>query len=115
MLINTKILFCFNHFFRLHSMELSPGETPHIAFRADHVNLKESIMKYGRVDANSLSFAAFEDPDIPSASLPSHLEDYEDVDHHVFNKPVQSVVPGNATSCVSISWSFSKSLCLAEV
>ncbi|RUS91896.1 hypothetical protein EGW08_000298 [Elysia chlorotica] len=72
---------------RLNKVELSPEETPYISFRANHLGLREAILSYGRVDANGLPLVtAFEDPSKPSASLPRHLEEYEDVDHHVFYK-----------------------------
>lgn len=72
---------------RLNKVELSPEETPYISFRADHLGLREAILSYGRVDANGLPLVtAFEDPSKPSASLPRHFEEYEDVDHHVFYK-----------------------------
>ncbi|XP_059141598.1 uncharacterized protein LOC131929424 [Physella acuta] len=77
---------------KLNRVELSPEETPYISFRADHVELRDSIMNYGRVDANGLPLiTAFDDPGNPSASLPRHVEEYEDVDHHVFYKTVEEI------------------------
>lgn len=85
-------------------MELSPEETPYISFRADHVELRDSIMNYGRVDANGLPLiTAFDDPENPSASLPRHVEEYEDADHHVFYKTVEEIKRSQCApaSCVS--------------
>ncbi|GFS27784.1 nuclear receptor coactivator 4 [Elysia marginata] len=86
---------------RLNKVELSPEETPYISFRADHLGLREAILGYGRVDANGLPLVtAFEDPSKPSASLPRHFEEYEDVDHHVFYKTLNhsqaKQVPGTS-------------------
>lgn len=74
----------------LTATELKAEETPYIAFRADHVAMRESILSYGRVDANGLPLqSAFADFSKPSASLPRHLEEYEDSEHHVFYKNLQ--------------------------
>ncbi|CAL1528832.1 unnamed protein product [Lymnaea stagnalis] len=90
---------------KLKRVELSPEETPYISFRADHVGIRESILNYGRVDANGLPLiTAFDDPGNPSASLPRHVEEYEDVDHHVFYKTVEEVKRSqNAGSCITVS------------
>lgn len=84
---------------RLESLELKAEETPHIAFRANHVSLRESILSYGRVDSKGLPLqSAFADADKPSASLPRHLEEYEDTEHHVFYKTLQDTRAENAAS-----------------
>ncbi|XP_005108100.1 uncharacterized protein LOC101864551 isoform X2 [Aplysia californica] len=84
---------------RLNQLDLSPEETPYIAFRADQLQLRESLMNFGRVDANGLPLAmAFENPVKPSASLPRHLEEYEDVEHHVFNKTLHEINKESASS-----------------
>uniref|UniRef100_A0A0B6Y7F5 Nuclear receptor coactivator 4 N-terminal domain-containing protein n=1 Tax=Arion vulgaris TaxID=1028688 RepID=A0A0B6Y7F5_9EUPU len=86
---------------KLNRIELSPEETPYISFRADHVNLRESILTYGRVDASGLPpLIAFDNN--PSASLPRHVEEYEDVDHHIFYKTLEEVKRAK-TSASSIS------------
>ena len=75
---------------RLSTTELKAEETPYIAFRADHITLRESILSYGRVDANGMPLlSAFADEDKPSASLPRHVEEYGDSDDHVFYKALQ--------------------------
>jgi hypothetical protein len=77
---------------KLNRIELSPEETPYISFRANHMSLRESILTYGRVDASGLPpLIAFNDPGNPSASLPRHVEDYEDADHHIFYKTLEEV------------------------
>lgn len=74
----------------LNTTELKAEETPYIAFRADQVALRESILSYGRVDANGMPLlSAFADEDKPSASLPRHVEEYEDTEHHLFYKALQ--------------------------
>lgn len=104
--------FYFNNHFRLDKVELSPEETPYISFRADHVGLRDSILNYGRVDSNGMPLiTAFDDPGNPSASLPRHIEEYEDVDHHFFYKTLEEVRRSqNPVSCVSncleIFWLF---------
>ncbi|GFO02528.1 nuclear receptor coactivator 4 [Plakobranchus ocellatus] len=90
---------------RLNNIELSPEETPHISFRADHLSLREAILSYGRVDANGLPLAtAFDDPSKPSASLPRHLEEYEDADHHVFYKTLGQAQTGpNPVTSINVT------------
>ena len=105
-LINLRVRLTWFYFYcvpRLNKVELSPEETPYISFRADHLGLREAILSYGRVDANGLPLAtAFEDPSKPSASLPRHLEEYEDWDHHVFYKTVGQAQAGvNPSTSVS--------------
>lgn len=52
--------------------------------------LRESILNYGRVDANGMPLlSAFADEDKPSASLPRHVEEYGDSEDHVFYKALQ--------------------------
>lgn len=75
---------------QLNSTDLKAESTPHVAFRADHVALRESILNYGRVDAKGLPLmTAFSADNKPSASLPRHLEEYEDTEHHIFYKALQ--------------------------
>ncbi|KAH9520023.1 hypothetical protein Btru_071493 [Bulinus truncatus] len=90
---------------KLDKVELSPEETPYISFRADHLGLRESILNYGRVDANGLPLiTAFDDPGNPSASLPRHVEEYEDVDHHFFYKTLEEVRRSqNPGSCITVT------------
>lgn len=77
---------------RLNQLELSPEETPYIAFRADQLQMREQLLNFGRVDSNGLPPAlAFEQAGKPSASLPRHLEEYEDADHHIFYKTIQEI------------------------
>ena len=79
-------------------MELKAEETPYIAFRADQLALRESILSYGRVDPNGMPLmSAFADDDKPSASLPRHIEEYEDTEHHLFYKALQDG-KGNSSS-----------------
>lgn len=92
-------------FLRLKRLELSPEETPYISFRANHASLQDAILNYGQVDGTGLPLLmAFDDPGNPSPSLPRCVEDYEDVDHHVFHKPLKEMKMGQIpTSCVSTS------------
>ncbi|KAK7002834.1 hypothetical protein BgiMline_004249, partial [Biomphalaria glabrata] len=90
---------------KLDKVELSPEETPYISFRADHVGLRDSILNYGRVDSNGMPLiTAFDDPGNPSASLPRHIEEYEDVDHHFFYKTLEEVRRSqNPVSCINVT------------
>ncbi|KAL8568863.1 hypothetical protein ACOMHN_009683 [Nucella lapillus] len=87
----------------LNTTELKAEETPYIAFRADHLALRESILSYGRVDANGMPLlSAFADEDKPSASLPRHVEEYEDSEHHLFYKALQEGKANSANICVAM-------------
>jgi len=89
---------------RLTQLELSPEETPYISFRVDHLQTREHLLSYGRVDANGLPLAnAFEDPDKPSASLPRHLEEYDDCDHHVFYKTLQEIKKPDISTSIKVN------------
>ena len=87
---------------RLNQLELSPEETPYIGFCADQLQMRENLLSYGRVDVNGVPTTsnAFEEPCKPSASLPRHVEEYEDADHHVFYKTLQDIqrTPDTSTS-----------------
>ncbi|XP_070187590.1 uncharacterized protein [Littorina saxatilis] len=88
---------------QLSNTELKAEETPYIAFRAEQAALRESILSYGRVDSNGLPFlSAFNEEDEPSASLPRHLEEYEDSEHHVFYKTLQDGMPGGSSIRVTM-------------
>jgi hypothetical protein len=81
----------------LNTADLKAEESPYVAFRADHVALREGILNYGRVDAKGIPLTVFADNDKLSASLPKHLEEYEDTEHHVFYKTLQGP---------NVSWNF---------
>ena len=85
---------------RLNQLELSPEETPYIGFRADQLQMRENLLSYGRVDVNGVPTTGnvFEEPCQPSASLPRHVEEYDDADHHVFYKTLQDIQKSPDTS-----------------
>ncbi|CAG5132954.1 unnamed protein product [Candidula unifasciata] len=89
---------------KLNRIELSPEETPYISFRADHVKLRESILHYGRVDASGLPpLMAFNDPGNPSASLPRRVEEYQDVDHHIFYKTLERQTSASGVRRINVA------------
>ncbi|XP_070544505.1 nuclear receptor coactivator 4-like [Ptychodera flava] len=74
---------------RMARLNLTPEENASICFRADRNSIRDVIHGFGRIDSRSVSVnqeRAFTDPTLPSSSLPSPFEDYEDLDHHVLYK-----------------------------
>ncbi|KAK3579480.1 hypothetical protein CHS0354_028293 [Potamilus streckersoni] len=72
--------------------DLQPEESPFISFKADSKGLREVIMNYGKVvDSPAGIKTSFMEPNRPSLSLPPHLEEYEDAQHHVLYKTLEEI------------------------
>lgn len=91
---------------RLDLGELIPEETPYISFKCDPARLRTAIMDFGKVASNVVSplqspFMAAEEM---APSLPKHLEEYEDADHHVLYKTVEEINRARSEQpCVKVS------------
>ena len=83
-------------------MDISLQENAAISFRADAVRLRSSIHHWGKVDGRYGPLeGAFVDAELGAASLPQVLEEYEDDEHHVLYKTVQSL-KGSAENVVIV-------------
>ncbi|KAL3876859.1 hypothetical protein ACJMK2_034643 [Sinanodonta woodiana] len=72
--------------------DLQPEENPFISFKADSKGLRDVIMNYGKVVDTQVGIkTSFMEPDRPALSLPPHLEEYEDAQHHVLYKTLEEI------------------------
>jgi hypothetical protein len=86
------------HFKRIDPNDLKPEESPFLTFRCEAGLLRESINSFGKIDASGFPHSVFIQPGNSSTSLPKHVEEYEDADHHVLYKTVEEVQQAMATS-----------------
>ncbi len=89
---------------RFDELDLQPAETRSLSFKADSDKLRENIRSFGYVDPYGISGEAFAEPGMAaSASLPRAFEDYEDEEHHVLYKTLDSVSQGSSTQPQQVS------------
>uniref|UniRef100_A0A0B7AL56 Nuclear receptor coactivator 4 N-terminal domain-containing protein n=1 Tax=Arion vulgaris TaxID=1028688 RepID=A0A0B7AL56_9EUPU len=89
---------------KLKTIELAPTETPSISFKADHENLHESILTYGRLDGKDFPLMTVcGNQGNMSTSLSQHVEEYKDVEHCVFFKKSDEM-KRDQTSAVNINF-----------
>ncbi|KAH3860769.1 uncharacterized protein LOC127865773 [Dreissena polymorpha] len=91
---------------KLDMRDLNPEETPYLSFKSDPASLREAILNYGKIDHTSVPPlpSPFMAPDKPAPSLPRHLEEYEDAEHHILYKTVEEISRTRTdTPCVNVS------------
>ena len=103
--------FCLFFSFVVDNQDVDVGR--YIAFCADDSALRNSVLEYGRVDSNGvpLSSSGLADGSLPSVSLPHHVEEYSDSDHHAFEKTLEN---GDVSGHCSIFPLFDASLGMAD-
>ncbi|XP_061181672.1 nuclear receptor coactivator 4-like isoform X2 [Saccostrea echinata] len=88
---------------RIDPSDLKPEESPYLTFRCDAGSLRESINSFGKIDASGLPHSVFVQPGNPSTSLPKHVEEYEDAEHHVLYKTVEEVHQSKmSNACIDV-------------
>ncbi|XP_056020117.1 nuclear receptor coactivator 4-like isoform X2 [Ostrea edulis] len=83
---------------RIDPNDLKPEESPYLTFRCEAGLLRENINRFGKIDASGLPHSVFIQPGNPSTSLPRHVEEYDDADHHILYKTVEEVQQARAPS-----------------
>ncbi|XP_062567143.1 uncharacterized protein LOC134229406 [Saccostrea cucullata] len=88
---------------RIDPTDLKPEESPYLTFRCDAGSLRENINSFGKIDASGLPHSVFVPAGNPSTSLPKHVEEYEDPDHHILYKTIEEVHQSKTSnSCIDV-------------